>query len=334
MKAKIKPRIDLENRTKLETVIPLETPFIIFIDPSDKCNFKCKFCPTGNIELMKNTNGRNFGAMDFNLYKKIINDLEEFEGKVKVIRLYKDGEPLLNKDFPNMISYAKKSPKVDRVDTTTNASLLNKDLSLKIIEAGLDRINISIEGMNSEQYLDFSKIKLDFNKLVENIAFLYENKKQCEVIIKINGDILTEEQKQDFYNIFGEIADGVNIESVMSCWPEFELDGINVNMERGIYGQEIKEVIVCPYVFYSMSINSTGLASACYLDWERKLIIGDVNKETVKDIWNSKDMNDLRKLFLRKERKSHPICKDCGQLTHGMPDNIDNYAEALLSKII
>lgn len=334
MKAKIKPRIDLENRTKLETVIPLETPFIIFIDPSDKCNFKCKFCPTGNIELMKNTNGRNFGAMDFNLYKKIIDDLQQFEGKVKVIRLYKDGEPLLNKHFSDMISYAKKSPKVDRVDTTTNASLLNKDLSLKIIEAGLDRINISIEGMNSEQYLDFSKVKLDFNKLVENIAFFYENKKQCEVIIKINGDILTEEQKQEFYNIFGEIADGVNIESVMSCWPEFELDGINVNMERGIYGQEIKEVIVCPYVFYSMSINSTGLASACYLDWERKLIIGDANKETVKDIWNSKDMNDLRKLFLRKERKSHPICKDCGQLTHGMPDNIDNYAEALLSKII
>ena len=333
MKAKIKPRIDLENRTKLETVIPLETPFIIFIDPSDKCNFKCKFCPTGNTELMKNTTGRNFGAMDFNLYKKIINDLKEFEGKVKVIRLYKDGEPLLNKDFPNMISYAKKSPKVDRVDTTTNASLLNKDLSLKIIEAGLDRINISIEGMNSEQYLDFSKVKLDFNKLVENIAFFYENKKQCEVIIKINGDILTEEQKQDFYKIFGEIADGVNIESVMSCWPEFELDGIEVNMTRGLFGQDIKEVIVCPYVFYSMSINSTGIASACYLDWERKLIIGDANKEAVKDIWNSKEMNDLRKLFLRKERKSHPICKDCGQLTHGMPDNIDDYAEALLKKI-
>lgn len=333
MKAKIKPRIDLENRTKLETVIPLETPFIIFIDPSDKCNFKCKFCPTGNIELMQNTSGRNFGSMDFNLYKKIIDDLKEFEGKVKVIRLYKDGEPLLNKHFPEMVEYAKKSNKVDRVDTTTNASLLNKDLSLQIINAGLDRINISIEGMNSQQYLDFSKANVNFEKLVENIAFFYENRKQCEMIVKINGDIISEEQKQEFYNIFGEIADGVNIESVMSCWPEFELDGINVNMERGIYGQEIKEVMVCPYVFYSMSINSTGVASACYLDWERKLIIGDVNKKSVKTIWNSNKMNNLRKLFLKKERKSHPICKNCGQLTHGMPDNIDDYADELLNKI-
>ncbi|ACN85129.1 radical SAM protein [Brachyspira hyodysenteriae] len=333
MKAKIKPRIDLENRTKLETVIPLETPFIIFIDPSDKCNFKCKFCPTGNIELMQNTSGRNFGSMDFNLYKKIIDDLQQFEGKVKVIRLYKDGEPLLNKHFAEMVEYAKKSDKVNRVDTTTNASLLNKDLSLQIINAGLDRINISIEGMNSQQYLDFSKANVNFEKLVENITFFYENRKQCEMIVKINGDIISEEQKQEFYNIFGEIADGVNIESVMSCWPEFELDGISVNMERGIYGQEIKEVMVCPYVFYSMSINSTGIASACYLDWERKLIIGDVNKESVKTIWNSNEMNNLRKLFLKKERKSHPICKNCGQLTHGMPDNIDDYADELLNKI-
>ena len=232
-----------------------------------------------------------------------------------------------------MIKYAKDSGYVDRVDTTTNASLLTKDLSLKIINAGLDRINISIEGMNSKQYLDFSRAKLDFNKLVENISFFYENRNQCEMIIKINGDIIDEKQKEEFYNVFGDIADGVNIESVMSCWPEFELDNVNVNMDRGIYGQNIKEVMVCPYVFYSMSINSSGMASACYLDWERKLIIGDLNKGSVKDIWNGKPMNDLRKLFLMKERKNHPICKDCGQLTHGMPDNIDDYADELLGRI-
>ncbi|MCZ9957418.1 hypothetical protein [Brachyspira hyodysenteriae] len=69
--------------------------------------------------------------------KKIIDDLQQFEGKVKVIRLYKDGEPLLNKHFAEMVEYAKKSDKVNRVDTTTNASLLNKDLSLQIINAGL-----------------------------------------------------------------------------------------------------------------------------------------------------------------------------------------------------
>ena len=170
MKAKIKPRIDLVNRTKLETVIPLAVPFIINIDPSDKCNFQCKFCPTGDRELMKATKGRNFGAMDFGLYKKIVDDLREFEKPVKVLRLYKDGEPLLNRHFGEMIRYAKKSRLCDRVDTTTNASLLTQEKSLEIIEAGLDRINISIEGVNAAQYREFSKYGVDFEKLVKNMA--------------------------------------------------------------------------------------------------------------------------------------------------------------------
>ncbi len=90
MKAEIKPRIELENRTKLETVIPLSTPFVIFVDPADSCNFKCSFCPTGDTELMKKV-GRPFKVMNFELYKKIIDDICEFDKPIKVLRLYKDG---------------------------------------------------------------------------------------------------------------------------------------------------------------------------------------------------------------------------------------------------
>ncbi len=334
MKAKIKPRIDLENRTKLETVIPLSVPFIINVDPSDMCNFQCKFCPTGDRKLMKNTPGRNHGIIDFELYKKIVDDICEFEKHIKVLRLYKDGEPLLHPKFVEMIRYAREKKCAERIDTTTNASLLTQQKNLEIIEAGLDRINISIEGINSEQYKEFSDYKIDFEKLVYNIRHLYENKKaDCEIIIKINGDIMTEDDKKRFYQLFGDIADGVYIEHIMSCWPEFELHDVEVNQEYGIYGQQIKEVEVCPYVFYSFSINSDGSASLCFLDWSRKLIIGDVKSESVKDMWNGEKLLSYQKMFLMKKRKAHPICGNCGQLTHGLPDDIDDYAGMLLERI-
>jgi len=332
MKAEFKPRIDLKNRTKLETVIPLKTPFIINIDPSDRCNFQCKFCPTGDRELMKKTPGRNFGIMDFELYKKVIDDICTFDDKVKVIRLYKDGEPLLNPHFVDMIKYAKESGCCDRVDTTTNASLLTHELSLKIIEAGLDRVNISIEGVNEEQYADFSQFKINYSKLVENITFFYEHRKQCEMIVKINGDILTEEQKQYFLDTFGNITDGIFIESIMDCWPTYELEKVTVNESRGIYGQDIKEVMVCPYPFYSFPVNSDGTVSLCFLDWHRKLVIGNAKAESVKDIWQGEKMREYQKMFLKGERKSHPICKECGQLKQGQPDDIDAFAKDLLKK--
>lgn len=332
MKAKIKPRIDLENRTKLETVIPLSVPFIIFVDPSDVCNFRCKFCPTGDIELMKKV-GRSLKTMDFELYKKIINDVCEFKKPIKVLRLYKDGEPLLNPRFAEMVRYAKAKKCAERIDTTTNASLLNPKINLEIIKAGLDRINISIEGVNENQYSEFSKYKIDFDKLVANIRHLYENRGNCEIIIKIPGDGLSEEDKKKFYEIFGDIADGVYIEHIMSCWPEFELRGVEVNQKVGIYGQAIKEVQVCPYVFYSFSINSDGSVSACFLDWSRKLIIGDVKKESIKDIWNGEKLLSYQKMFLEKKRKQHPICGNCGQMSHGLPDDIDDCANELFKKI-
>lgn len=333
MKAQIKPRIDLIGRTKLETVIPLRVPFIINVDPSDICNFQCKFCPTGDRALMEKTPGRNYGIMDFELYKKIIDDISEFEKPIKVLRLYKDGEPLLNPRFAEMVKYAKEKKCSERIDTTINASLLNPKRNLEIIEAGLDRINISIEGINENQYLEFSKCKIDFDKLVGNIRHLYENKKNCEIIVKINGDILSEGDKKKFYEIFGDIADGVYIEHIMACWPGFELKGVDVNQEYGIYGQKIKEVQVCPYIFYSFSINSDGSVSICFLDWSRKLIIGNAKTQKVKDIWNGEELREYQKMFLMKKRKTHPVCGNCGQMTHGQPDDIDGYAEMLLERV-
>lgn len=333
MKAKVQPRIDLKNRTKLETVIPLKTPFIINIDPSDACNFQCKFCPTGDRDLMKRTPGRGHGIMSFDLYKKIIDDACSFEDKIKVVRLYKDGEPFVNPLFADMVKYAKDSGCCDRVDTTTNAALLTHKLSDDIIAAGLDRINISIEGVTEEQYYDFARAKIKYADLVDNIRYLYEHKTNLEMLVKINGDVISEEQKQQFLDTFGDITDIIFIESIMDCWPTFEQTKVEVNQTRGIYGTEINEVMVCPYPFYSISVNSDGTVSLCFLDWKHTLLIGDASKQSIKEIWNGVKLKDYQKMFLEMKRKTHSVCANCGQLRQGAPDNIDAFASELLKKI-
>lgn len=190
MSANIKSRVS-DNREKLEQVIPLNTPFLINIEPSDKCNFRCKFCPTSDLKLMKATDGRNYGNMNFDLYKKVIDDIKEFDNNIKMLYLYNQGEPLLNPYFPDMIKYAKDSKCIDKISTTTNASLLNEELSLKIIEAGLDKIEISIEGINAEQYFNIANVKINFDRFVNNIKFLYDNKKELHIYIKIIGNNLS-----------------------------------------------------------------------------------------------------------------------------------------------
>jgi MoaA/NifB/PqqE/SkfB family radical SAM enzyme len=332
MKAAVKPRIELENRTKLETVIPLATPFTLFIDPSDVCNFQCQFCPSGNKKLLKEVH-RTPKIMDFDLYKKIIDDICAFDEPLKVLRLYKDGEPLLNPRFTEMIAYAKRRGCAKSIDTTTNGSLLKHEFNQRLIDAGIDRINISVEGVTAEHYRTFSRYSLDFDSFVANIRDLYEHRGGCEICVKICGDTLTEDEKAAFYRIFGDISDRIFIEHVAPCWPEYDMQGITVNSCVGIYGQPIKEVSVCPYLFYSLSINSDGKASLCFLDWARKLIVGDANVESIKEIWNGNRLYEYRKMHLEMRRKQHPVCGSCGQLTHCLPDDIDAYAGALLERI-
>lgn len=332
IKAKFEPRKNLKDRSRLEKVIPLSTPYVIFIDPSDACNFKCKFCPTSNRQLMKSV-GRPLKVMNFDLYKKIVDDISSFDQKLKVLRLYKDGEPMINKKLPEMISYAKKKNISEKIDTTTNVSLLNKDRTKDLVEAGLDRINISIEGVNNEQYKDFSDVELEFENVVENVRYFYENKKNCEMLVKINGDTLTQSDLKKFFEIFGNITDKIHVEHIMSCWPNFELNGLKVNDEKGIYGQKINELSVCSYVFYSMAVNSDGKVSLCFLDWSKKLIIGDTSTENIRDIWMGKKLKKYQIMFLEGKRKNHPICGNCGQMSHGSADDIDKFKENLLTKI-
>ncbi|MDE2029891.1 MAG: radical SAM protein [Alphaproteobacteria bacterium] len=334
MRAKLKPRINLDDRTPLETVTPLPTPFVLFIDPSSACNFRCTFCPTGDHELIRGT-GRYQGTMDFDLYKKIIDDLGEFEKPLKVLRLYKDGEPLLNKRFADMVRYAKQSGRVPYVDTTSNGFYLTPEKSLEIVDAGLDRINISVDGLSDGDFLRYTRTKVDFKKFVENIRFLYDNRKNCEIFIKMPSDFLSDADKQFFFDTFGNICDRISLENFTPCWPVFDVEErMGIEITKGIYDNEIVDIKTCPYIFYSISVNADGLVSLCYLDWARKLLVGDVKTESLKSIWEGDKLFEHRIAHLRGKRKENPVCAECGQLSHCMADNIDPYAEELADRLI
>lgn len=332
MKAQIKPRINLENRTRLEEVIPLPTPMILFVDPASACNFECSFCPTGDKALIKET-GRFVGRMTFELFKKVIDDLKDFDRPIKVLRLYKDGEPFLNKNLAKMVDYAKTSGRVDYIDTTTNGSLIDPGRVGPVIEAGLDRINISVDGLNRQQYLEFTRFDFDFDAFLQNLKWLYAHKGKCEIAIKIPGELLSAEQTQEFYDLFGDYCDRISIENFAPCWPQFDVeDRTGVRITQGIYNQPITSTETCPYLFYSMSVNADGLVSSCFLDWGRKLIVGDARSDSLIKIWNSAAFDKLRLQHLEGRRSEHPVCGKCGQLTHCLPDSIDPYRQELLDR--
>lgn len=326
------------DRTELQNVIPLETPYLLFADPSSVCNFRCKFCPCGGANKEYWSKNKRVSIMPYEIFRKLVDDAAEFPQKLKTLRLYKEGEPLLNKRLPDMINYARKKDIASKIDFTTNGSLFNRDLILAVTDAGVDRINISVEALDSEGYMTVSGAKLDFDDFIERLKFLYKNKNSCHIFIKISNLGLGKYSEQDFYDVFSEISDEMAVENVTPVWPGFDLKSeLRKNDSLDIYGaalSERKKSEVCPYLFYSMCVNSDGTVSACLMDWNHQIIIGDIKKQSLSEIWNSDTLKQMRIDHLSLNKSKYGPCSECGQLEYAVLDNIDPYRRELLERIL
>jgi len=334
MQAEVGKRFNRADRTDLTKVIPLETPLVLFIDPSSACNFKCNFCPCGIKNKANWSEHKKVGMMSYELFRKIIDDAAQFPQKIKTLRLYKEGEPLLNKRLPDMIRYAKKKEIANKIDFTTNGSLLTRDLSLALIDAGVDKINISVESLTEEGYQTTSGVNLNMADFLKNLEFLYANKKQCHILIKISDYGLEGRSEQEFYDMFGSMCDEITVEHVAPVWPEFDLSNVQTEFKQGLHGNEIRECWVCPYIFYSICVNSSGTVSSCLMDWNHLSIVGDVNESSIVEVWNNKYIQNMRIKNLEGKRSELGICSNCGQMKFATLDNIDDYKEELLKKVL
>jgi len=321
------------ERTRLETVIPLETPFELQLAVASTCNFKCIFCPCSDKEALRKAAVKK-GVMDFELYKKIIDDLDAFPQKIKVLRLMREGEPLLNKRFADMVRYAKRKQPSVKVDTTTNASPLTHELSDAIIDSGLDKICISLQGMNADAYKRISGVDIDFDRLIENVIYFCEHRKNCKVFVKVPDIGVNESEKEDFFKLFNKYADEMFVEHIFPAWPNFDVSHIKMDDGIGYYGKPVSKIPVkiCTLPFYDLTLNYDGIATACSIDWEQKTNLGDAGKESLYEIWNGKKFNDFRRMHLRGERRRNILCSKCDSLEYCEPDIIDDYADMLLEK--
>ena len=332
MKAKVSNIVNT-NRHELYTVLPLKTPYSLFVDVCNACNFKCKFCA---IQYANKKLPFRKMCMDYDLFRKVIDDLRKFPEPLKMLRLAANGEPLLNKRLPEMIEYARGGG-TQWIEFVSNASLLTPELNRKLVSAGLDRIRISIEGIGEEQYYEMSGVKIDWNKFVANIKDLYEHKGNCEIYIKtVDAAVDTEEKREKFFSTFGDICDKISIEHVIPIWTGYDeiYQDFDIETAEGLHGHAVKELDVCPFPFYSFVINPDGEVTVCCNDWERKISMGNVTSESVYDIWNGEKYHNFLLGMLEKGRKeNHPVgCAKCQYPCFDAVDDLDSYREIVLER--
>lgn len=323
------------HRSRLEEVLPLRTPYSLFIDPCNLCNFKCQFCA---VQTSKRGLNYKKGFMPMELYRKIVDDISEFPDKLKMLRIAQHGEPLLHPDLPEMIRYAKEKGVSDFIEIVTNGSKLNPRLNTELVESGLDRIRISIEAISEEGYREIAGVNIDFEQMRSNIKDLYEKSVRregaLEVYVKtVDAAVDTKEKEETFYRLFEDRCHKINIERIVPIWSGWEELSGQADSRQGIYGQKVRPVQVCPFPFYSFTIAPDGIVTVCCSDWERKLIVGDMNKQSLREVWNGDTLKRFWVDMLSGNKCKYEMCKNCSYPIYNSTDNIDAYAEDILKRM-
>lgn len=325
--AKVRPQFN-QSRQDLAALSPLQSPLVVYVETSSFCNLECRFCPQHiSPESLNKQN------MSLDLFKKLITDMNEFSPKPKLIRFCGLGDPLFNKEFLQMVKFARQANVADKLELITNGLLLS-DLLIKELPKLLDRIIVSIEGLDNDDYENFTLRRIHFDTLVDKLSKIGRQKNKRAVLhTKIhNSAVQTEERKELFFKLFSKVADEIYIENLVNLWPEVES---NLGYESGhrFDSGALNKVRVCPQIFKSMQINADGRVIPCCIDWKGLNIIGDINNESIHEIWHGNKLRALRIKHLQGKRHEFSPCNGCEMNEYSERDNLDNHADQILDRL-
>lgn len=147
------------------------------ISVTDRCDLRCSYCMSEDIEFLP--------RQDILSFEEVIRLAKSFaQLGVKKIRLT-GGEPLMRKKLPELVASIKAIEGIEEVVLTTNGTLLTK-YAQSLFEAGLSRLNISLDTLKAERFHKLTRR----DRLQEVLDGINEARKYAFESIKLNAVIM------------------------------------------------------------------------------------------------------------------------------------------------
>jgi len=265
-------------------------PEYIKIETTNACNAKCVYCPRDKMT-------RPIGSMGTSLFSQIIDEVVDWG--ISTIHLQNYGEPLIDPYIIDRIRYSKQKG-VKYITLFTNAALLNNSMAIKLIDAGLDEFNISIDPGTKEMHNNI-RCNLSYEEIVGNIGNLINLRKsnklfRPKIILSSNIYHGNKNDVINFIDRWKEVVDEIHLQDVHN-WALKD-------------SENHRHRFPCQRLWLTFTILWDGRVSICCVDYDGKYILGDVRKSTIKEIWNSEEYSKMR-LFHLKMNPQINICKNC-----------------------
>ena len=277
-------------------------PRKMLLELTNMCNDSCLFC--ANSKCTKER-----GIIDKDFAKRILR--EAYDLGMREVGFYGTGEPLLDKNLEEYISYAKQIG-YEYTYITTNGALLTKERSETIIAAGIDSIKFSINASNKKEY-QMIHGKDDFDRVIENLIYLdaLRKKKNKELAVYISYVLTryTYSHKDEFKKQYSQYVDDIVFVDCLNTGG-YMSDEISSMLSMNGITKTYFEDDICPMIFRNLYITYEGYLTMCCSDFQNYLVVADLNKDSLADAWNNQYAQELRKRHLDHKLEG-TICANC-----------------------
>ncbi|MCX7829881.1 MAG: radical SAM protein [Acidobacteria bacterium] len=279
-------------------------PKTVQFETHSACNAACIFCPYSFTHQ-----GQPKGFMSDDLFKKIVMELKLH--KVRRISPYMNNEPFLDKNIVEKLVFIKQEIPKSKIVLTTNGSKLFPNVVDELIKHNpLDYLYISFQGVEKEGYEETMRGSLKFEETMENVLYLVSKLKESrakhpfKVIITMVATNKVDPIKA--VNFWSE-------KGVKAKWTPLENRGGNIIDFKKLKPKDssTRRFVNCTRLFKQAYILFNGDMVLCCTDYTRKAVLGNVEKTSIKEVWNSAKANSLRRLFFEGKLDDIPLCRDC-----------------------
>jgi radical SAM protein with 4Fe4S-binding SPASM domain len=293
-------------------------PVSVSFEPTTSCNLRCPECPSGLRSFTRPT-----GMLENNFFKTTI---DQIYNDLMYLVFYFQGEPYLNPEFLNMVSYA--SSKGIYTATSTNAHYLNDENARQTVESGLDRLIISIDGTTQNVYQQYRRGgRLDKviegtknivawkKKLKSRTPFIFfqflvvkPNEHQVDEIRLLAKECGVDEVRFKTAQVYDYENDPNNLIPVNRKFSRYIKD------KNGVYRLKNSLSNHCWRLWHATVITWDGMVVPCCFDKDAQHKLGDLKGRSFSEIWRNDSYKQFRSKVLH-GRRNIDICSNCSEGT-------------------
>ena len=274
----------------------LDFPPHLLIEPTSACNLRCVMCFQADTSF---TEGKYYGMMPWALFKKLVDQAKN--NGCSAITLASRGEPTLHKKFCEMLRYISDAG-IMEIKINTNATKLSEEMCHAILASKVSLVVFSVDAADKDVY-EKIRLKGNFEDVLNNIIRFNHIKvtsyPNAPTVTRISGVQIRDDQDlEQIYQFWSQHVDEVVMKKATNRWNTYSNPIVETQRPCSLLWGRM-------YVWYDGSVNP------CDIDYKSKLVVGNANKSSLKEIWVNEKYKKMRMDHLEGKRSKNYPCNRC-----------------------